>query len=276
MKKPCLILVFLLIFIFKASPAQERIPTTVDSVEELVSGISKDNTGLYRDLIAKEQEILVLKDQINKLQVQIQALEAYSQTAQQPQIQKCVSEDKSIGYINLYKENQDLKSSLDQLKEENFKLEYKIKDISGQLRTCVEDCLTRPKIAPNLLSKKSAPEKPYATVEEKLLGAEKDTHFNLGVNFAEKGESDKAIEEFRKILDIDPFDKDAHFNLAVIYSKKEDYKLAIREYEEVLRLDPRDKETYYNLALIYYNNLHDEDKATEYYDKFSLELERKY
>jgi tetratricopeptide (TPR) repeat protein len=261
---------------FQFSFAQERTPSAIGSVEEMVSGLSEDNTSLYRELIAKEEENLVLRDQINKLQVQIQALEAYSGTMPQPEVQKCVSEDKSIGYQNLYKENQDLKNSIEQLKEENFKLEYKIKDISGQLRTCVNDCLSRPKIAPQLLSKKGlSPEKPYTT-EERLLSAEKNTHFNLGISLAEKKEPDKAIEEFRKILDIDPFDKDAHFNLAVIYSQKQDYKMAIREYEEVLRLDPHDKEAYYNLALIYYNNLRNEDKAMEYYDKFSLELERKY
>lgn len=275
-KKPCLFLIFLSIFIFKVGLSQERIPSTIGSVEELAAGLSEDNSNLYRELIAKEEENLVLKDQINKLQVQLQSLQAYSGTMQQPEIQKCVSEDKSIGYQNLYKENQELKNSIDQLKQENFKLEYKIKDISAQLRTCVEDCLTRPKIAPKLLSKKAASEKSYATVEEKLISAEKDTHLNLGVNFAEKEELDKAIAEFRKILDIDPFDKDAHFNLAVIYSKQQDYKMAIREYEDVLRLDPHDKEAYYNLALIYYNNLRNEDKAMEYYDKFSLELERKY
>lgn len=107
-----------------------------------------------------------------------------------------------------------------------------------------------------------------------LLSKKLRAHYNLGFIYAQKKELDKAIQEYKQALTIEPREKDAHFNLGFLYALKEDFVNAVKEYEEVLSIDSHDKEAYYNLAIIYHQNLKDEEKTRQYYQRFLEELER--
>ncbi len=60
-----------------------------------------------------------------------------------------------------------------------------------------------------------------------------------------------------------------HFQLALSYEYNERYKDAIEEYEKVLRLDPNNTETYLQIASIYTYKLDDIDKAEFYVKKYA-------
>ncbi len=58
----------------------------------------------------------------------------------------------------------------------------------------------------------------------------------------EQGKIDEASEEFKTVLEIDPDNLLAHNLLGSIYFEKRDYQAAIEEYQKVLTLNPDDEE----------------------------------
>jgi len=62
---------------------------------------------------------------------------------------------------------------------------------------------------------------------------------------------DKAIVEFEKCLDIDPYFINAYCNLGVIYILKKEYKKAIDELNQALDIDSHFKEAHFNIGLAY-------------------------
>ncbi len=151
------------------------------------------------------------------------------------------------------KQNLQLKNKLDTAYNENAKLN---KSIEG-----LKETLTR------IRCQESELKKSEAKAKVSFL-AKKSAYYNLASIYLKKNLLDKAISEYRKVLEIDARDKDTHFNLGYLYTLKEDFTNAASEYEKVLSLDPDDKQAHYNLAIIYYDNLKNEDKAREHYEKF--------
>lgn len=61
----------------------------------------------------------------------------------------------------------------------------------------------------------------------------------------------RAVEEFRKILDEFPFDFRANYHIAFAYLLLQNYAKAIHHFEIARRISPRDQLTLYNLACAY-------------------------
>ncbi len=59
-----------------------------------------------------------------------------------------------------------------------------------------------------------------------------------------------------------------HYNLGVCYSKEKNYEMAIDEYEKVLLLNPDDADTHYNLAILYDDFRKNPRRGLEHYQKF--------
>ena len=76
-------------------------------------------------------------------------------------------------------------------------------------------------------------------------------HYNLGVVLYDNGQSELAITEFKKAVDIAPKYADAHYNLGAVYQNKGLLKEAIAEYHRVIDLAPDSVDAYYNLGVIY-------------------------
>lgn len=76
-------------------------------------------------------------------------------------------------------------------------------------------------------------------------------HNNLGTAYIDRDLPDKAMEEFKKALEINPHYPPAHYNLGIVYAEKNLYAQAIREYQETLRLDPDFTDTHGNLGIAY-------------------------
>ena len=79
------------------------------------------------------------------------------------------------------------------------------------------------------------------------------SHNNMGDVYAQEGNTEGAIREFKKAIEIRPDYADAYHNLANIYHRKGDLKEAVRFYQQALSFNPRLFESHYNLGIIYLN-----------------------
>jgi tetratricopeptide (TPR) repeat protein len=68
----------------------------------------------------------------------------------------------------------------------------------------------------------------------------------------EEEDSDK-IDSYKQAIRIDPDDAKAHYNLGTAYDELGKYEDAIVSYKQALMINPDDASTHYNLGLAYYN-----------------------
>src|SRR3989338_8612037 len=52
-----------------------------------------------------------------------------------------------------------------------------------------------------------------------LIKETADMHYNLGVFYSENKRFDRAVSEFKKVVDLNPQHSKAHYNLGYIYSE---------------------------------------------------------
>jgi len=77
-------------------------------------------------------------------------------------------------------------------------------------------------------------------------------HFELAVSYQKRGEKAKAIEEYRRVIEIDPLNVDAHNNLGVIYKDMGKLNQAFKEFQTVLSMNPQQENAHNNLGIIFY------------------------
>ena len=81
-----------------------------------------------------------------------------------------------------------------------------------------------------------------------------ETHQILASIYLSKRQITKAEQEFKKLIELDPYDIDSRFNLVTIYlSKGEDLKIA-KEYEKIKELGYSTPEMRIKIANIYLEN----------------------
>ncbi len=84
----------------------------------------------------------------------------------------------------------------------------------------------------------------------------------------------KAVECFKKIIELDPSNYRAHYNLGIAFTNLEDYDSALDSCNKALAIKPDYKHCYYNIGLIF--ELKEDLKgALEYYEK-TLDLDPKF
>ena len=74
---------------------------------------------------------------------------------------------------------------------------------------------------------------------------------NLGLEYAKKGESQKAIDAYKKCIELNPDNKDAYVNLGILYFRMHREVDAIEAYQKAIALDPNLAEAYNNLGNAY-------------------------
>lgn len=83
-----------------------------------------------------------------------------------------------------------------------------------------------------------------------------------GKTYYNNGEYDKAIEIFKKVVELYPNDDYNWYNLGVSYNKNEQYQEAINSFLKVVELNPNDDDSWYWLGISYGMNSQ-YDKAIE-------------
>jgi len=89
-------------------------------------------------------------------------------------------------------------------------------------------------------------------------------HFVEGIAFEEAGEMDKALEAYRKVLNVDPGQSELASRVAALLIQEEDYPQAIDVLKDAIKASPNDAEPYSQLAFIYAKYLKKTDQAVDY------------
>jgi tetratricopeptide (TPR) repeat protein len=112
------------------------------------------------------------------------------------------------------------------------------------------------------LSLKPAPDLALRPEGERKAGAL--AHFVEGMAFEESGQMDKALEAYRKVLNVDPGQSDLASRVAVLLIQQEDFPQAIDVLKDAIKANPNDGEPYRQLAFIYAKYLKKTDQAVHY------------
>ena len=89
---------------------------------------------------------------------------------------------------------------------------------------------------------------------------------NLGILAAREGNTDRAIADFQRALEIDPGHSIALLNLGNAYRQKKDWATAKTTLERAVALNTEDPEANYSLGMVY-AQLNDTDRAHQYLTK---------
>ncbi|MDE0042501.1 MAG: tetratricopeptide repeat protein [Candidatus Poribacteria bacterium] len=76
-------------------------------------------------------------------------------------------------------------------------------------------------------------------------------HFNWGIDYANQGELDQAITEFKLAIKRDVRWAKPYYNLGVAYSRQEKWNHAIVTWKKTIYIDPSYASAHYNLARAY-------------------------
>lgn len=101
-----------------------------------------------------------------------------------------------------------------------------------------------------------------------LLNAE--TYFKRGYECSKKEDYDCAVENYTKVIELNPHDALAYNNRGLAYTNKGSYDLAIIDYNKAIELNPQSADSYVTRGLIY-NTKGNRDKAIEDFTK-AIEL----
>ncbi len=90
------------------------------------------------------------------------------------------------------------------------------------------------------------------------------TDYIRGDALEENGEVDKALEAYRRVLNVDPGQSDLAAKVAALLTRQNDYPAAIDVLKDAIKANPKAAEPYLQLAFIYANYLKKPDQAVEY------------
>ena len=94
--------------------------------------------------------------------------------------------------------------------------------------------------------------------------AEALAHFVEGIAFEENGEMEKALQAYRKVLNVDPGQAELATRVAALLARQDDFPQAIDVLKDAIKASPNASEPYMQLAFIYAKYLKKNDQAIEY------------
>jgi tetratricopeptide (TPR) repeat protein len=101
-----------------------------------------------------------------------------------------------------------------------------------------------------------------------------NAYYQLGLLYTIAGKP-MANDYFKSAIAINNNAIDARYALALNYQNLEEYEQAIEEYEKILNIEPKFIDAIYNIGFIYSEYLDNDKKATEYYQK-CIQIDSKF
>ena len=89
-------------------------------------------------------------------------------------------------------------------------------------------------------------------------------NFVEGLAFEENGEMDRALEAYRKVLNVDPGQSQLASRVAGLLIQQDEFPQAIDVLKDAIKANPNDAEPYQQLAFIYAKYLKKTDQAVDY------------
>ena len=89
-------------------------------------------------------------------------------------------------------------------------------------------------------------------------------NFVEGLAFEENGEMDRALEAYRKVLNVDPGQSQLAARVAGLLIQQDEFPQAIDVLKDAIKANPNDAEPYQQLAFIYAKYLKKTDQAVDY------------
>jgi tetratricopeptide (TPR) repeat protein len=89
-------------------------------------------------------------------------------------------------------------------------------------------------------------------------------HFVEGLAFEENGELERALEAYRKVLNVDPGQSELASRVAGLLIQQDDFPQAIDVLKDAIKTNPNNAEPYQQLAFIYTRYLKKSDQAIDY------------
>jgi tetratricopeptide (TPR) repeat protein len=99
-------------------------------------------------------------------------------------------------------------------------------------------------------------------------------HFSLGSMYLRKGDYKQAEIEFQKSIELDDKFYSAYFNLGEVYRNQKQYDLAMLAYKKAVAINPKWGYPYYGIGMIYFtqNNLVEAEAQINLAIKFNPEI----
>src|SRR6476619_7546028 len=113
----------------------------------------------------------------------------------------------------------------------------------------------------------SVASKPAPDLALRLQGAHKAdalARFVEGMAFEENGEMERALEAYRKVLNVDPGQSELASRVAGLLIQQDDFPQAIDVLKDAIKANPNNAEPYQQLAFIYTRYLKRTDQAIDY------------
>jgi tetratricopeptide (TPR) repeat protein len=89
-------------------------------------------------------------------------------------------------------------------------------------------------------------------------------HFVEGMGFEENGEMERALDAYRKVLNVDPGQSELASRVAGLLIQQDDFPQAIDVLKDAIKANPKDADPYQQLAFIYTRYLKRTDQAIDY------------
>jgi tetratricopeptide (TPR) repeat protein len=113
----------------------------------------------------------------------------------------------------------------------------------------------------------SVTSKPASDLALRSQGAHKAdalAHFVEGMELEENGEMERALEAYRKVLNVDPGQSELASRVAGLLIQQDDFPQAIDVLKDAIKANPNNAEPYQQLAFIYTRYLKKTDQAIDY------------
>jgi len=106
---------------------------------------------------------------------------------------------------------------------------------------------------------------------EKIVAASpanRQAWIQLGNDYFDTGQPQKAINAYGKALELDPNDPNVLTDQGVMYQQIKRFDLAVANFEKAQKIDPGHLQSQYNLGMVYAHDLHQTEKAIQALNRY--------